>query len=153
MELLQDYPQLTDIFVPVGGGGLLAGTALGAHFFGKSCKVYAGEPHEADDAYRSYYSGILQGNTSTNTIADGLKTMLGDISFPIIRKYAHGIIRVSEHEIVTAMRLLWERLKITAEPSSAVAFAALANKKNEYRGKQVGIIISGGNVDLDKLPF
>jgi threonine dehydratase len=154
MELLEDYPELTDILVPVGGGGLLAGTALAANFFGsEGCKVYAGEPHEADDAYRSYYSGTLQGNTSTNTIADGLKTMLGDTSFPIIQKYAHGIIRVTEKEIVAAMRMLWERLKITAEPSSAVALAALINKREDFAGRRIGIIVSGGNVDLNQLPF
>lgn len=153
MELLEDQPDLHCIFVPVGGGGLLAGTAMAAHFFGKNCKVLAGEPYEADDAYRSFYSGTLQGNTSTNTIADGLKTMLGDLSFPIIQKYAAGIIRVTEPEIIAAMRLLWERLKITAEPSSAVALAALQSERKKYRGKQIGIIISGGNVDLDMLPF
>jgi len=153
MELLEDQPDLHCIFVPVGGGGLLAGTAMAAHFFGKNCKVLGGEPYEADDAYRSFYSGTLQGNTSTNTIADGLKTMLGDLSFPIIQKYAAGIIRVTEPEIIAAMRLLWERLKITAEPSSAVALAALQSERKNYRGKRIGIIISGGNVDLDMLPF
>ncbi len=153
MELLEDQPGLEYIFVPVGGGGLLAGTAMAANFFGKGCEVLAGEPYEADDAYRSFYSGTLQGNASTNTIADGLKTMLGDRSFPLIQKYASGIIRVTEQEIITSMRLLWERLKITAEPSSAVALAALLSEKNKYRGKRIGIIVSGGNVDLEMLPF
>ena len=131
----------------------MAGTALAAHFFGGDCQVYAGEPYEADDAYRSFYSGTLQGNTTTNTMADGLKTMLGDTSFPIIAKYASGIIRVTEKEILESMRLLWERLKITAEPSSAVALAALISAKSEFKGQKVGLIISGGNVDLDLLPF
>lgn len=153
MELLEDQPELQTVFVPVGGGGLMAGTAMAAYFFGHDCQVYAGEPFEADDAYRSYYSGVLQGNTTTNTIADGLKTMLGDTSFPIIQKYAHGIIRVTELEIIAAMRLMWERLKITAEPSSAVALAALLTQKKKFAGKRIGIIVSGGNVDLNLLPF
>ena len=153
MELLEDQPGLEFIFVPVGGGGLLAGTALAAHYFGKGCGVLAGEPFEADDAYRSFHSGTLQGNSSTNTIADGLKTMLGDLSFPLIQKYVSGIIRVTEQEIIDSMKMLWERLKITAEPSSAVALAALLREKENYRGKPIGIIISGGNVDLEMLPF
>jgi len=153
MELLEDHPDLEAVIVPVGGGGLLAGTSLAAHFFGDSCKVFAGEPEEADDAYRSFHSGVLQGNPSTNTIADGLKTTLGDVNFPIILKYTSEIIRVSEPEIISAMRLLWERLKITAEPSSAVALAALLREKDLFQGKRVGIIISGGNVDLEELPF
>lgn len=153
MELLEEQPDLDYVFVPVGGGGLLAGTAMAASFFGPGAKVIAGEPAEADDAYRSFYSGKLQGNTSTNTIADGLKTQLGPTSFPLILKYANAIRRVSESEILVAMRLLWERLKITAEPSSAVALAAIQNARGQYEGKKIGVIISGGNVDLDKLPF
>lgn len=153
MELLEERPGLEFIFVPVGGGGLLAGTALAAHYFGNGCRVLAGEPFEADDAYRSFYSGTLQGNSTTNTIADGLKTMLGDLSFPLIQKYASGIIRVTEQEIIHSMKLLWERLKITAEPSSAVALAALLREKENYRKKRIGVIISGGNVDLEMLPF
>ena len=153
LELLEEQPDLDVVFVPVGGGGLLAGTALATHFFGRNCHAVGGEPLEADDAYRSFYSGTLQGNETTNTIADGLKTMLGDVSFPIIQKYAHAIVRVTEEEIISAMRLLWEELKITAEASSAVALAALLQAPEEYAGKRTGIIISGGNVDLDNLPF
>jgi threonine dehydratase len=153
MELLEEQADLDFIFVPVGGGGLLAGTAMAACFFGSQTKVIGGEPLEADDAFRSFYSGELQGNTTTNTIADGLKTQLGETSFPIILKYAHAIRRVTEPEILAAMRLLWERLKITAEPSSAVALAAVQNAQGEFKGKKIGVIISGGNVDLDKLPF
>ena len=153
MELLEEQPGLDHIFVPVGGGGLLAGTAMAASFFSPGTKVIAGEPLEADDAFRSFYSGELKGNTSTNTIADGLKTMLGETSFPLILKYASAIRRVTEAEIRTAMRLLWERLKITAEPSSAVALAAIQNAEGQFKGKKIGVIISGGNVDLDALPF
>lgn len=153
MELLEDYPELDYIFAPVGGGGLIAGTSLAAHYFGNKCKVVGGEPYEADDAYRSFHSGKIELNLTTNTIADGLKTVLGDNTFPIIRKHVHDIIRVTEDEIVIAMRLIWERLKIIVEPSSAVALAALISEKKNYQDMQIGIIISGGNVDLNQLPF
>ena len=137
----------------MGGGGLIAGTALAAHYFGKNCKVIGGEPFAVDDAYRSLESGKIETNASTETIADGLKTNLGDQSFPIIRKYVDSIIRVTEEEIVAAMHLVWERMKIVVEPSSAVTLAAVLSEKDRFAGKKVGIIISGGNVDLRKLPF
>lgn len=152
-ELLEKYPSLDYIFTPVGGGGLIAGTALSARYFGNNCKVIGGEPCEADDAYRSLQSGVIESNTSTNTIADGLKTQLGDINFPIIQQGVEKIIRVTEEEIVNAMRIIWERLKIVSEPSSAVALAALLKEKETYKNKSIGIIISGGNVDVNKLPF
>ena len=153
MELLEDHPGLDFIFVPVGGGGLIAGTAQAAHYFGKDCKVIGGEPFEADDAYRSLQSGWIESNTSANTIADGLRTHLGDKNFPIIHRLVERIIRVTEEEIVDSMRLIWERMKIVVEPSSAVALAALLTEKKFFRNKKAGIIISGGNVDLNKLPF
>ena len=152
-ELLEDQPDLEYIFTPVGGGGLISGTALSARYFGNNCRVIGGEPFEADDAYRSLQSGVIESNTSTNTIADGLKTQLGDINFPIIQQDVEKIIRVTEEEIVNAMRIIWERLKIVSEPSSAVALAALLKVKRTYKNKKIGIIISGGNVDLSKLPF
>lgn len=153
MELLGELPHLNFIVVPVGGGGLIAGTSLAAHYFGNDCKVIGGEPFEVDDAYRSLQSGKIESNETTNTIADGLKTQLGDKSFPIMRRYVDSIIRVTEKDIVNAMRLIWERMKIVVEPSSAVALAAVLSDKNRFKGKKVGIIISGGNVDLKKLPF
>lgn len=153
MELLEEQPRLDAIFCPVGGGGLIAGTALTAHYFGDNCKVFGGEPFEADDAYRSLQSGKIEGNETTNTIADGLKTTLGDNNFPIIKKHVSGIIRVTEEEIVAAMRLIWERMKIIVEPSSAVTLAALISGKENFKGQNVGIVISGGNVDLTNLPF
>ena len=152
-ELLEEYPKLDAVFAPVGGGGLIAGTALSAHYFGKDCKVYGGEPFEVDDAYRSLISGKIETNTTINTIADGLKTQLGDKNFPIIQKHVEQIIRVTEEEIVQAMKLLWERLKIVCEPSCAVAFAAVLKEKEQFAHQKVGIIISGGNVDLGNLPF
>lgn len=153
IELLEDQPNLDYIFAPVGGGGLIAGTILAAKHFSEKCKVIGGEPFEADDAYRSLISGKIEGNETTNTIADGLRTYLGDRNFPIIKEGIHEIIRVTEQEIIDAMRLVWERMKIIIEPSSAVAFAALLRRKEKFEGKHVGVIISGGNVDLSNLPF
>ena len=116
-------------------------------------KVIGSEPFEVDDAYKSLLSGKIETNTTTNTIADGLKTQLVTINFPIIKNEVEKIIRVDEKEIINAMQLIWERLKIVCEPSSAVAFAALIRNKEDYKNKNVGIIVSGGNVDLNNLPF
>lgn len=153
IELLEDYPSLDYIFTPVGGGGLLAGTILAAQSFSKNCKVIAGEPKETDDAYRSLRSGNIETNKSSDTIADGLRTHLGDRNFPIIKKYVDQIILVEEDEIIHAMKLIWERMKIIIEPSSAVAFAAVLKHKEALKNKNIGVIISGGNVDLSNLPF
>ena len=153
IELLEDFPDLDYIFVPVGGGGLLAGTILATQYFSENCKVIGGEPFEADDAYRSLISGNIEGNDTTNTIADGLRTHLGDRNFPIIKAGVESIIRVEESEIIQAMKLIWERMKIIVEPSSAVAFAAVLNYKELLKHKKVGVILSGGNVDVSNLPF
>ncbi len=153
MELLEEYPDLDFVFTPVGGGGLIAGTSLATHYFGNNCKTIGGEPFEVDDAYRSLKSGKIEVNRSANTIADGLKTNLGDINFPIIKQLVSEIIRVEEKEIVSAMRYIWERVKIIVEPSSAVSFAALLSEKERFKGKKIGIILSGGNVDFSHLPF
>lgn len=154
MELLEDHPNLDYIISPVGGGGLIAGTALAAKYFSNTCKVIGGEPKNMDDAYRSLQSGKIESNENgTTTIADGLRTFLGDRNFPIIKENVERIIRVEEDEIVAAMKLIWERMKIIVEPSSAVAFAALLKEKEKFKNKNVGIIISGGNVDLKHLPF
>lgn len=153
IELLEEQAELNALFCPVGGGGLIAGSALAAHYFGNACAVYGGEPFEADDAYRSLKSGKIEGNETTNTIADGLKTTLGDQNFPIIQTHVSDIIRVTEKEIIAAMKLIWERMKIVVEPSSAVALAALLRAKKQFKGQQIGIVISGGNVDLRQLPF
>lgn len=152
-ELLQAHPDLNYVFAPVGGGGLIAGTSLSAHYFGNNCKTIGGEPFEVDDAFRSLKSGKIEFNETTNTIADGLKTFLGDINFPIIKELVSAIIRVEETEIISAMKTICERMKIIVEPSSAVALAALLREKERYKNKKVGIIISGGNVDLKNLPF
>ncbi len=153
MELFEDYPDLDNVFSPVGGGGLIAGTALAATYFSEHCKIVGGEPKNADDAYRSLLSGKIEFNEQVNTIADGLRTFLGDRNFPIIKKHVEKIIRVEEEDIIKAMKLVWERMKIIIEPSSAVAFAALLKNKRDYKNKKIGVIISGGNVDVTNLPF
>lgn len=153
MELLKVHPDLEALITPVGGGGLLGGSALATHYFGNNCRIFAGEPQEADDAYRSLKSGKIESNKTTDTIADGLRTQLGDNNFPIIQKYVSAIICVDESEIIRAMKLIWERLKIVVEPSSAVAFAAVLKDKERFKNKKVGLILSGGNVDLANLPF
>lgn len=152
-ELLEEYPDLDVIIVPVGGGGLISGVALSAISFGNNCRVIGAEPYSVDDAYRSLQSGKIESNLTTNTIADGLKTLLGDITFNIINNHVEKIIRVTEEEIVGAMQLIWERMKIIVEPSAAVTLAAVLKSKQEFKNKKVGMVLSGGNVDLKKLPF
>ncbi|TGV01377.1 pyridoxal-phosphate dependent enzyme [Flavivirga rizhaonensis] len=153
IELLEDYNDLGYIFTSVGGGGLLAGTILAANHFSNGCKVIAGEPKEADDAYRSLISGNIEKNKTSNTIADGLRSHLGDRNFPIIKEHVEDIIRVEEDDIIKAMKLIWERMKIIIEPSAAVAFAAVLKDKKRIKNKKIGVILSGGNVDLSNLPF
>jgi len=152
-ELLNEYNDLEYVLTPVGGGGLIAGSALAAKYFGNNCKVIGAEPFEADDAYRSLKSGKIETNKTTNTIADGLKTQLGDKNFPIILNEVHSIIRITESEIIESMRIIWERLKIICEPSCSLPLAAVLKNKEFFKDKKVGIIISGGNVDLNNLPF
>jgi len=152
-ELLEAQQDLDILMTPIGGGGLIAGTALAAKYLGNNCITIGGEPMLVDDAYRSLQSGKIESNTRIDTIADGLRTTLGDINFPIILEHVKEIIRVEEEEIIAAMRMIWERMKIIIEPSCAVPFAAVLKEKEKFRGKKIGIIISGGNVDLAKLPF
>lgn len=150
IEFLDEVPELDVIVTPVGGGGLLAGTALAAKQLKPGIEVYAGEPFAVDDAYRSLQTGIIQPPTGKPTVADGLKTCLGDVNFPIIRELVNGIIRVEEEEIVAAMKRVWQRMKIVIEPSSAVPLAAVLREPERFRGKKVGIIVSGGNVEPER---
>ena len=147
LELLDQTNELNAIFAPIGGGGLISGTALAAYYFSQ-VKVYGAEPLGADDAYRSYKSGELIPMINPNTIADGLRTSLGNKGFEIIKKHVIDIFTVEEQDIINAMKLVWERMKIIIEPSSAVPLAALINHKENFNGQKIGIIISGGNVDL-----
>lgn len=152
-ELLEAHPDLRFIVTPVGGGGLVAGTILAARHFGQDCKVVGGEPEAMDDAYRSLQSGKIESNSGGDTVADGLKTQLGAVNFPIIREGIEAIITVSEAEIIAAMRIIWERMKIVVEASAAVALAAVLKQRDLFAGQKTGILLSGGNVDLSKLPF
>ena len=152
-ELLEAQDDLDFILTPVGGGGLVAGTIIAAQNFGKPTKVIGCEPSLVDDAYRSLQLGKIVLHDNKPTIADGLKTHLGDVNFPIIKEGIDRIILVDEDEIIAAMQLIWERMKIVIEPSSAVAFAGLLKQKELFKHKKTGIILSGGNVDLKKLPF
>lgn len=149
-ELFEEAPKLDYLLAPVGGGGLLSGTALAAKYFSPSTKVIAGEPAGSDDAYRSMKSGKIE-QAQSQTIADGLLTTLGDKTFPIIKELVSEVITVTDDEIIGAMRLIWERLKIIVEPSCAVPFAAVLKDKEKFAGKNVGVILSGGNVDLGKV--
>lgn len=154
IELLESQPDLDYIFTPIGGGGLVSGSALVAKYLSPKTKVIGSEPEEADDAFRSFKAGkILPHETPPKTIADGLLTTLGEKTFEIIKQEVEDVLVVNEREIVAAMQLMWERMKIVTEPSGAVPFAALIRNKERYHGKRIGIIISGGNVDLGKLPF
>ncbi len=153
MELIEELPDLEVVMAPVGGGGLLSGTALAAGFFGQKVRVIGAEPAGADDAYRSFYGGIFVPSENPQTIADGLLTSLGSLTYPIIQQHVHQIVTVSEEAIREAMKLIWERMKIIVEPSSAVPLAAILEKKVQVEGAEIGIILSGGNVDLSALPF
>ena len=153
LELLSDVPDLDVIIAPVGGGGLLSGTVIAAKGIKPGIRVIAGEPEMADDAYRSLQAGQLLPSANPKTIADGLLTSLGSITFPIVRERVEQIVTVSEAGIVAAMKFVWERAKVVIEPSSAVAVGVLWEKKIDLSGLKVGIILSGGNVDLDKLPW
>jgi threonine dehydratase len=152
-ELIADHPDVDIIVAPVGGGGLLSGTALAAHYLLPGCQVFAAEPKGADDAYRSFYAGKFIPSENPKTIADGLLTSLGSLTFPIIQAHVDRIITVTEESIVRAMRMVWERMKVIIEPSSAVPLAAILENREDFAGKKVGIIVSGGNINLDKLPW
>jgi threonine dehydratase len=153
LEIFEDMDTLDIIMAPVGGGGLLSGTALATKYFSKETKIIAAEPEQADDAFRSFITKTFTPSVNPNTIADGLRTSLGEWTFPIIMQNVDEIVTVSEKGIVAAMRLIWERMKIIVEPSSAVPLAAIMENKFDPKGKKIGIIFSGGNVDLENLPW
>lgn len=154
MELIEDAPTVLDVILtPVGGGGLMAGTALAARYFSIRAEAWGAEPRNVDDAARSLASGRIETNAVNLTVADGLRTNLGDRTFAIIRKRVPRILLVSEEEIITAMRHIWERMKIIVEPSCAVPLAAVLRYRELFAGKTIGIILTGGNVDVGKLPF
>jgi len=152
-ELLEDHPELDVIVSPVSGGGLLSGTLLSSKALKTDIQVFGAEPAEADDAYRSLKLGKIVPNETINTICDGLRAQIGGLTFPVISDLVDDIITVTEEEIIDSMRMIWERLKMIVEPSSSITLGAVLKNKDKFNGKKVGLIISGGNVDLDHLPW
>lgn len=152
-ELVEDEGQFDLILCPIGGGGLLSGTSIAGREMNPKGLIFAAEPEGADDAFRSFHAHKLIPSINPKTIADGLLTSVGEINFRIIQRKTDEIVTVSERGIIRAMQLIWERMKIIIEPSSAVSLAAILEKKVDVADKRVGIILSGGNVDLTKLPF
>jgi len=153
LELCEEVTNLDVVMAPVGGGGLLSGTAIAASALCPDARVVAAEPRGADDAYRSFQAGRLIPVENPVTIADGLRTSLGALTFPIIRELVDDIVTVSEEAILAGMRYIWERMKIIVEPSAAVPLGGILTYGGVFAGKRVGIILSGGNVDLDSLPW
>jgi threonine dehydratase len=153
LELLTEEPDLDVICTPVGGGGLIGGTALAAKAMAPRCMVIGAEPEGADDSYRSFKSGVRQAALAPATIADGLRGSIGVLNFALLRRYVNDVVTVTEYEIVNGMRIVLQDLKLLIEPSSAVAVAALLAGKLGSSGHRVGIILSGGNVDLEQCPF
>jgi threonine dehydratase len=153
LELLEEVSDLDVVITPASGGGLLSGTAIAAKGMRPGIRLVGGEPRNADDAYRSLASGKIQAAAQSETIADGLRATLSPLTFSILQSLVDEISLVSEEEIVAAMLLLWERTKLVVEPSGAVAAAPALNRRIRAEGKKIGIILSGGNLDLRKLPF
>jgi len=151
LELIDEVPNLDIIIAPVGGGGLLSGTSIVAK--ANNIRVIAAEPKNADDAFKSFQKLELIPSVNPNTIADGLLTSLSELTFSIIRQNVDEIITVTEQQIIDAMRLVWERMKIIIEPSSATVLAVILANKDKFKLQKIGLIISGGNVDLNNLPF
>jgi threonine dehydratase len=153
MEMIEQVCDLDAVIAPVGGGGLLSGTALALSSLNAAVKVIGAEPQNADDAYKSMLAGRIIPVDQPLTIADGLRTSLGELTFPIIHEKVDSIITVTEEAIIGAMRLIWERVKIVVEPSAAVTLAVLLTKRSKVSGRKIGLILTGGNADLDNLPW
>ena len=152
-ELLEDVPKLDAIVSPVSGGGLLSGSLIAAKTMSPSIKVYGAEPKEADDAYRSLKKGFIVANKTIDTICDGLRAQIGTKTFPVIQELVDEIITIDEQEVVESLRMVWERLKIIVEPSCSITLALVLKRKALFEGQNVGLILSGGNVDLNELPW
>ncbi|MGO9310001.1 MAG: pyridoxal-phosphate dependent enzyme [Spirochaetia bacterium] len=153
LEIMEEIPALDIMITPVGGGGLLSGTALAVRAVSPGTRVVGAEPSAADDAFRSFTTGMRLPSGNPKTIADGLRTSLGPNTFPLVRAWVSAIVTTSEESIVRAMRFVWERMKVVIEPSAAVPFAAIMEGKLDIKGLRAAIILSGGNVDLDALPW
>ncbi len=153
LELLAQVPGLDAVIAPIGGGGMVSGTCLTLSNVAPEVKIFAGEPEMADDAARSFRAGHIIADDAPETVADGLKVPLKDLTWHFVQRHVTDILTVSEDEIVEAMKLVWKRMKIVIEPSCAVPVAAVLKNPDVFKGLKVGIIITGGNVDLDKLPW
>jgi threonine dehydratase len=152
-ELIEQIDGLDAVIAPIGGGGMVSGTCLTLSNLAPMIKIYAAEPEQADDAYRSFRAGHIIADDAPNTVADGLKVPLKELTWHFVSKHVTDIFTASEQEIVDAMKLIWKRMKIIMEPSSAVPLATILKNRDVFAGKRVGVIITGGNVDLDKLPW
>ncbi|WP_156943530.1 threonine dehydratase (plasmid) [Ensifer sp. WSM1721] len=152
-ELIEQVTGLQAVIAPIGGGGMVSGTCLTLSNLAPHIKIYAAEPEQADDAYRSFKAGHIIADDAPVTVADGLKVPLKDLTWHFVRNHVTDVLTASEGEIVDAMKLIWKRMKIVMEPSSAVPLATILKNKDLFAGKRIGVIITGGNVDLDKLPW
>ena len=152
-EMLEDIPTLDIIVSPVSGGGLLSGTLIASKNMKKSIEVFGAEPEEADDAFQSLKQGKIVPNKTINTVCDGLRAEIGSKTFPVIQDLVDGIETVSEKDIVESLRMIWERMKIIVEPSCSISLAMVLKNSNLFKDKNVGLIMSGGNVDLNSLPW
>jgi len=153
LELIADVPELDAVIAPIGGGGMISGTCLALSHVAPGVKIYAAEPEQADDAFRSFRAGHIIADDAPETVADGLKVPLKELTWHFVRSHVTDILTASEEEIVEAMKLIWKRMKVVMEPSSAVPLATILKNPELFRGQRVGVIITGGNVDLDKLPW
>jgi len=153
LELYEDVGNLDSVVAPIGGGGMISGTCLTSSNVSPKTKIYAAEPENADDVYRSFKAGEIIEDDAPNTIADGLKVSMRPRTWHFVSNFVTDVLLVSEQEIIDAMYLIWQRMKIVVEPSSAVAVASIIRNKHLFNGKRVGVILTGGNVDLKKLPW
>jgi len=153
MELNEQVPGLEAVIAPIGGGGMISGTCLTLSNVAPDVAIYAAEPLNADDAARSFRAGHIIADDAPHTVADGLKVPLKELTWHFVRNHVLDILTASEEEIVDAMKLIWKRMKIVMEPSSAVPLATILKNPELFRGKRVGVIVTGGNVDLDALPW
>jgi threonine dehydratase len=152
-ELIEQVEGLEQVIAPIGGGGMISGTCLTLSTIAPGVEIYAAEPEQADDAYRSFKAGHIIADDAPNTVADGLKVPLKDLTWHFVKNHVTDILTASEQEIIDAMRLTWARMKIVIEPSCAVPLATILKNPEVFRGRRVGVVITGGNVDLDKLPW
>ena len=152
-ELIEDCPDLDIVVSPVSGGGLIGGTLIMANEIEEKIEVYGAEPSEADDAFRSLVAGKIIPNKTINTICDGLRAQIGALNFPILKEFVSEIITITEEEVIDAMRMVFERMKLIVEPSCSITLAAVLKRKAQFSNKRIGLILSGGNVDLNRLPW